>query len=531
MSSNTSNNSEQLSQIVESLDKANNVLVTVSNSPSVDQLAACIGLTLALSKQGKHATAVFSGKIPSTLGFLQPENTIEKNTNSLRDFIISLDKSKADKLRYKVEDDFVKIFITPYRVSIDEKDLAFSEGDFNIDLIITLGVHERGHLDDAIIAHGRILHDATVVSLNTDSASDIGSISWVNTGASSLCEMTSDLVIKLDKELLDEQIATALLTGMVSETNRFGNEKAHPNTMAVSGILMAAGASPQLISGELHVDDPDNEPAQEIPEVVEEEEPAEPEPPRADDGMISIDHNPDDSKVEEDQPTPTPNPNPEPEPEPVEEPSEEPFEKPSEEPSEESSPFPESPEPSKVQREASRPYLSEGSKIMTEPPKNDAPFSAGGIPGQGEEPANYDPMMQAPSPTPLLERTQQSSQAAPADVTPPQADPSSEQTLADLEYAVGSLHVSHSDEPNKQSPAVETPPPMLLDDARSAVEHVVDSTDSYRPDPINALNAATLDLELGHDPVPTDSPAPTDTPPSSGTTPPPVPPPMIPPGV
>ena len=41
------------------------------------------------------------------------EKTIEKNTDSLRDFIIALDKSKADKLRYKVEDKFVKIFITP----------------------------------------------------------------------------------------------------------------------------------------------------------------------------------------------------------------------------------------------------------------------------------------------------------------------------------------------------------------------------------------------------------------------------------
>ena len=91
-------------QLVEKLHSANNILVTVSNNPSVDQLAACIGMTLWLNKLGKHSTAVFSGEIPNTLEFLQPESTIEKNTNSLRDFIIALDKSKADKLRYKVED-------------------------------------------------------------------------------------------------------------------------------------------------------------------------------------------------------------------------------------------------------------------------------------------------------------------------------------------------------------------------------------------------------------------------------------------
>src|SRR3954471_7212365 len=134
-------------QVVERIKRAANVLVTVSRDPSVDQLAACIGLTLMLAKLGKHATAVFSGKVPSTIEFLQPEKTLEKNTDSLRDFIISLDKSKADKLRYKVEDQFVKIFITPYRTSISQADLDFSQGDFNVDVVVALGVHEQNELD------------------------------------------------------------------------------------------------------------------------------------------------------------------------------------------------------------------------------------------------------------------------------------------------------------------------------------------------------------------------------------------------
>src|SRR3954452_10587732 len=176
------------------LQDANNILVTVSKNPSVDQLAACIGLTLALNKLEKHATAVFSGAIPSTIEFLQPESTLEKNTDSLRDFIIALDKSKADKLRYKVEDQVVKIFITPYRTSISEKDLVFSQGDFNVDAVMALGIKDRTQLDAAITQHGRILHDATVVAANTASdsgakATGIGQINWVEPTASSLSEM------------------------------------------------------------------------------------------------------------------------------------------------------------------------------------------------------------------------------------------------------------------------------------------------------------------------------------------------------
>src|SRR5581483_9819169 len=124
-------------QIAERVKQASRFLVTVNANPTVDQLAACIGLTLMLNKLGKHATAVFSGKVPSTIEFLQPEKTLELNADSLRDFIISLDKNKADKLRYKVEDDVVRIFITPYRTSLSEKDFVFSEGDYNVEVVMT----------------------------------------------------------------------------------------------------------------------------------------------------------------------------------------------------------------------------------------------------------------------------------------------------------------------------------------------------------------------------------------------------------
>ncbi len=238
-------------QVVEHLQTANNVLVTLSRNPSVDQLAACIGLTLLLNKLGKHATAVFSGQIPSTLEFLQPEKTLQKTTDSLRDFIIALDKSKADKLRYKVEDEMVKIFITPYRTSLTQKDLQFGQGDFNVDVVMALGVHQKEDLDQSIITHGRILHDATVISVNNVENGSLGTLNWVDTAASSLCEMLASIAQDLNKNILDTQIATALLTGIVAETERFSNQKVNPNTMSLAGVLMAAGANSQLVASKL----------------------------------------------------------------------------------------------------------------------------------------------------------------------------------------------------------------------------------------------------------------------------------------
>lgn len=293
------NSENPKNQLVQKLKDANNILVTVSTNPTVDQLSAAIGLTLYLTKLKKHATTVFSGQIPSTIDFLKPEETIETNTDSLRDFIISLDKNKADKIRYKVEDAMVKIFITPYRTSIDEDDLIFSQGDFNVDVVVALGVQNRDDIDQAIMAHGRILHDAVVATVNLSMASDIGTINWTNPQASSLCEMIVTVTDLLKTNFLDGQIATSLLTGIIAETQRFSNEKTTSTTMTISAKLLAAGANQQLVSTRLRPSDDDDE--QQPPEDSDPEPPQNPSgdgdtngPPKDavldDDGSLRINH-------------------------------------------------------------------------------------------------------------------------------------------------------------------------------------------------------------------------------------------------
>jgi hypothetical protein len=241
-------------QIVDKIKNSSAILVTVSTNPSVDELSAALGLTLLLNKMEKHATAVFSGTIPPAITFLDAEKTFENSVDSLRDFIIALDKEKADHLRYKVEGEVVKIFITPYRTTITSDDLDFSQGDYNVELVLALGVKNKDHLDAALAAHGRILHDATVASISVGSdKSELGSINWLDANASSLSELLVSLgdSLKSDKPLLDEQIATAFLTGIVAATDRFSNNRTSSRVMTMAAQLMAAGANQQLIASKL----------------------------------------------------------------------------------------------------------------------------------------------------------------------------------------------------------------------------------------------------------------------------------------
>lgn len=240
-------------QIVDKIKNSTNILVTVSSDPSVDELSAALGLTLLLNKMKKHATAVFSGHVPSSINFLDPSKTFESTVDSLRDFIIALDKEKADHLRYKIEGDVVKIFITPYRTTITSEDLDFSQGDYNVELVLALGVKNKENLDKALEAHGRILHDAAVATITAGrEKSQLGSIDWREENASSLSEMMVGLseAFKADKTLLDEQIATAFLAGIVAATERFSNNRTSARVMTMAAQLMGAGANQQLIASQ-----------------------------------------------------------------------------------------------------------------------------------------------------------------------------------------------------------------------------------------------------------------------------------------
>lgn len=254
---NQSKNDDIVSQVAERIRTSDNVLVALSKDPSVDELSAALGLTFILDKLGKHATAIFSGAVPNAIEFLEPEKTFEVNTNSLQDFIIALDKDKADHVRYKIDGDYVKILITPYKTTIDEDDMEFSHGDYNVDLVIALNVAKVEDLDSALSEYGRIMHDASSINITASVPGKFGDLEWGDPAASSVSEMIGklcDAIKEKDKVLIDKTVATALLAGIVAATNRFSNERTTPDTMSMASRLMSAGANQQLISSSIPVD-------------------------------------------------------------------------------------------------------------------------------------------------------------------------------------------------------------------------------------------------------------------------------------
>ena len=245
----TVKNSEMVSDIASRIADAHNILIALSSDPSVDELAAAIGMSLCLDRVGKRATAIFSGNIPNALEFLKPEDTFETTADTLQDFVVAINKDKADHLRYKLDGDYVRIFITPYKTRIAEEDLEFSYGDFNIDLVIALDVANGVDLDSALREHGRIMHDATIINITTGNPGKLGEIEWSDKNSSSVSEMIARLLYSMNRKItIGPDDATAFLTGIVAATNHFSNGETTPGALEVASALLKSGANQLLIS-------------------------------------------------------------------------------------------------------------------------------------------------------------------------------------------------------------------------------------------------------------------------------------------
>ncbi len=238
-----------MQEVADKIADSHNILIALSGDPSVDEMATAIGLSMFLDRLGKRATAIYSGKTPDALEFLEPGKTFEANPDTLQDFVIAIDKDKADHLRYKLDGDYVKVYITPYKTRIDQDDLNFSYGDYNVDLVLALNVPNGIDLDSALREHGRIMHDASIINITTAKPGKFGEIEWSDTKASSISEMVADLLSSLgNKTKIEPGEATAFLTGIVAATDHFSKPNNTPFTMQIASKLMEAGANQQLIT-------------------------------------------------------------------------------------------------------------------------------------------------------------------------------------------------------------------------------------------------------------------------------------------
>ncbi len=240
--------------IIDLIKRSSKILVLPSSPPDGDSLGSAIALYLVLRKLDKEVTVLCSDPIPELYDFLPNIQVIGDKLTSSSDFIITLDcrRNKIETIKSSIENDKVNIIISPADGQISEQDISFTKGKVDYDLIITVDTAELGQLRDIYEKNIELFHQIPVINIDHHiSNTHFGKINYVDVMASSATELLLPLIEDFgreeEKELMDEDIATLLLTGIITDTGSFQNANTTPKSFECASELIAYGARQQEI--------------------------------------------------------------------------------------------------------------------------------------------------------------------------------------------------------------------------------------------------------------------------------------------
>lgn len=247
-------------QAVDLIKKSKKILLVGHANPGGDSVGSSLALSRVLQGLDKEVSIVCSDSIPESLHFLQGLGDIKKELEGSRDFIIKLNvKDKpVEKLSYNVKDDDLNIIISSENGTYETSDVVFEKGSYKYDLVIVLDTADVDKIDKIYDDNTELFFETPVINIDHHAGNEhFGTVNFVDLTATSTAEILVSLIESMNVKF-DEEVATYLLTGIISDTESFKNQNTTPKSLTVSAQLLAAGARKQEIINNLYKTKPIN---------------------------------------------------------------------------------------------------------------------------------------------------------------------------------------------------------------------------------------------------------------------------------
>lgn len=257
----------QEQQIFEQIKKANNILITFRKTWNGDSVASALAMFLFLKKLNKNVDVIaekFNNnhteiKTPSNqnelFSFLPSFNEIKNSIENLRKFIISLNitNTKVSQIKYKMEENSLNFIISPNNGFFTDEDITSHASGFKYDLIIVLDTPDMESLGKIYDNDTEFFYKTPIINIDHHSSNEeFGQINNIQLTATATAEILFYLLNNYSKDLIDEDIATCLLAGMISKTKSFKTPNITPNALLTASQLISAGARREEIVNHLY---------------------------------------------------------------------------------------------------------------------------------------------------------------------------------------------------------------------------------------------------------------------------------------
>ncbi|MFA5855601.1 MAG: DHH family phosphoesterase [Candidatus Gracilibacteria bacterium] len=239
----------------EILAAAKKILIAPSSPMDGDSVGSSLALMIALRRMGKDVTVVCTEIMPEYLKFLPYVSQIEPQLAASKDFILSLSTSAAEveHLKYEVEPDRIKIIVTPKQGRFNDADISVLKEDEKFDLIVTVDTGDLVQLGKLYEEHKELFTGGTPL-LNIDhhaSNGKFGTYNLLDYSAAATTQIITPMILDLEKtlgeEVIDEDMATLLLVGIITDTGSFQHTNTTPEAFEVAASLLDRGGRQQEI--------------------------------------------------------------------------------------------------------------------------------------------------------------------------------------------------------------------------------------------------------------------------------------------
>ena len=249
-------------QIINQIEKAKSILIVFSSSREGDSIASSLALYWFIKKLNKEvAIASYNEESKhqpeekNLWNFLPGYNNIKNSLNNLRKFIVSVNIKNAtiSQIKYNLEGENLNFIIAPEKGWFKPEDVHSYSGGFSYDLIFTIDTPDLESLERIYDNNVEFFYKTPIINIDHQADNEeYGQINYLDLNVSSCAELIFNIIEKYNKDLMDENIATCLLTGIISKTKNYKNPNLTPRTLLTSSKLIGMGARREEIVENLY---------------------------------------------------------------------------------------------------------------------------------------------------------------------------------------------------------------------------------------------------------------------------------------
>ena len=238
--------SETYQKIEGLIATSSRVLLVSGLKCPMDTLPTALALARLLEEAGKSAVLFYPWEIPPSLHFLHFEGFHTPKLLIASDYILTIDTRThpVEKIGYQKDEDFLRIVITPTTPWAKEGSPAVSRAPHPFDLIITIGVQKLEDIHIYTPENVPFFRETPIINIDVDqSNTKYGTLCLGEEEALSCAEHATRLAKIIWEEHLASDTATALLTGIIAQTNNFQHPKINPQALFSAAYLIAKRAN------------------------------------------------------------------------------------------------------------------------------------------------------------------------------------------------------------------------------------------------------------------------------------------------